>query len=114
MQLPPSRLVSSWATLQDILRNFVSSPRLRIFGLGDTGYVWLLIYTLSNVLLGLCGGGAVGILIGVTAAKVRWFRFAVDPIVLALGTVPVLVAAPLFFALVRRAAIYPGSSRRIL
>jgi ABC-type nitrate/sulfonate/bicarbonate transport system permease component len=96
MQLPASRLVSPWATAQDIGRNFVSSPRLMVFGLGRAGYGSLLLYTLSNVLIGLCTGGAIGILIGIAAAKLKWLRLAIDPMVLVLGTVPVLVAAPLF------------------
>jgi ABC-type nitrate/sulfonate/bicarbonate transport system permease component len=95
-QLPPSRLVSPWVTWQDIARNFISSPRLAVFGLGDVGYASMLIYTLTNVLIGLCVGGSIGVLIGVAAAKLRWLRLFVDPIVLVLGTVPVLVAAPLF------------------
>src|SRR5581483_3432267 len=91
-----SRLVTPWITAQDIVRNFVSSPRLEVFGLGKVGYGSLLAYTLSNVLSGLCIGGAIGVITGVTAAKLRWLRLFVDPIVLVLGTVPVLVAAPLF------------------
>lgn len=96
MRLPASRLVTPWMTAQDIVRNFVSSPRLEVFGLGNVGYGSLLAYTLSNVLIGLCIGGAIGVVTGVTAAKLRWLRLFVDPIVLVLGTVPVLVAAPLF------------------
>lgn len=95
-QLPESRLVSPWVTWQDIAGNFVSSPRLAVFGLGDVGYGSMLLYTLTNVLVGLCVGGAIGVLIGITAAKLRWLRLVVDPIVLVLGTVPVLVMAPLF------------------
>jgi ABC-type nitrate/sulfonate/bicarbonate transport system permease component len=95
-QLPVSRLASPWVTVVDIARNFVTSPRLMVFGLGRVGYGTLLLYTLFNVLIGLCTGGALGILIGIAAAKLRWLRLAIDPVVLVLGTVPVLVAAPLF------------------
>lgn len=95
-QLPRSRLVTPLEAGQDLLANFFYSPRLSVFGLGNAGYGSLLLYTISNVLAGLVIGGAIGILVGVTSARLRLLRRFVDPIVLVLGTVPVLVAAPLF------------------
>jgi len=95
-QLPRSRLVTPLEAGQDLWANFLYSPRLGVFGLGDTGYGSLLLYTISNVLIGLVTGGAIGVLIGVASARLKLLRLFVDPIVLVLGTVPVLVAAPLF------------------
>ncbi len=95
-ELPPSRLVSPLATLVHIRDNFFFSPRLEVFGLGRTGYAALLLYTVRNLMIGLAIGGSVGIIIGIASARFRPLRFVVDPIVLVLGTVPVLVAAPLF------------------
>jgi NitT/TauT family transport system permease protein len=95
-QLPRSRLVTPLEAGQDLLANFFYSPRLSVFGLGNVGYGSLLLYTVSNVLAGLVIGGAIGILLGVTSARLRLLRRFVDPIVIVLGTVPVLVAAPLF------------------
>jgi ABC-type nitrate/sulfonate/bicarbonate transport system permease component len=92
----PSRLVSPLAAARDLVANFVFSPRLDVFGLGDAGYGLLTLYTLSNVLIGLTVGAAIGILLGVASAFIRPLRAAIDPIVLVMGTVPVLVAAPLF------------------
>ncbi len=94
--LPPSRLASPHAVLRDIARNFFLSPRLGVFGLGRVGYFDLMLYTSRNVLAGLALGGAVGILLGTLSAKLEWLRLVVDPIVLVLGTVPVLIAGPLF------------------
>jgi len=96
LQLPSSRLVSPQATLADLIRNFVFAPRLQVFGLGRVGYGSLLLYTVRNTVLGLVAGGFVGILLGLTSARLRLLRIFVDPLVLVLGTVPVLVAAPLF------------------
>jgi ABC-type nitrate/sulfonate/bicarbonate transport system permease component len=96
LQLPPSRLVSPLAVLDDLGRNFFFAPRLQVFGLGRVGYAMLLLYTLRNVVLGLAAGGAIGILIGIASARLPLLRVFVDPVVLVLGTVPVLVAAPLF------------------
>jgi ABC-type nitrate/sulfonate/bicarbonate transport system permease component len=95
-QLPSSRLVSPRAAAIDLWNNFLQSPRMAVFGLGQTGYAALLVYTTRNVLIGLTVGGAFGILLGIASARFRPLRLVVDSIVLVLGTVPVLVAAPLF------------------
>jgi len=95
-QLPRSRLVTPLEAGRDLWTNFFYSPRLGVFGLGKVGYGSLLLYTLSNVFAGLVTGGAVGILIGIASARLKLLRIFVDPVVLVLGTVPILVAAPLF------------------
>jgi ABC-type nitrate/sulfonate/bicarbonate transport system permease component len=95
-RLPPSRLVSPWAVAIDLWNNFLRSPRMAVFGLGETGYGELLLYTARNVLIGFAVGSAIGIIIGIASARFRLLRIIIDPIVLVLGTVPVLVAAPLF------------------
>jgi len=95
-ELPPSRLVSPLAAAVHLWDNFVRSPRLEVFGLGRTGYGALLLYTTRNLLVGLTLGSVIGIVVGVASARLRPLRLLVDPIVLVLGTVPVLVAAPLF------------------
>ena len=95
-QLPRSRLVTPLEAGRDLWTNFLYSPRLGVFGLGKVGYGSLMLYTLSNVFVGLITGGAIGILIGVSSARLRLLRVFVDPVVLVLGTVPILVAAPLF------------------
>jgi len=92
-QLPRSRLVTPLDAGRDIWANFFYSPRLGVFGLGEVGYGSLLLYTVGNVLVGLVIGGAIGILIGTASARLKLLRVFVDPVVLVLGTVPVLVAA---------------------
>jgi ABC-type nitrate/sulfonate/bicarbonate transport system permease component len=95
-QLPRSRLVTPLEAGKDLWTNFFYSPRLGVFGLGSVGYGSLLLYTVSNVVTGLITGGAIGILIGIASARLTLLRLVVNPIILVLGTVPVLVAAPLF------------------
>src|SRR5215469_2254558 len=51
--MPESRLVSPVKAAEDLFANFVFSPRLDVFGLGDAGYGLLTLYTLENVLIGL-------------------------------------------------------------
>lgn len=94
--LPPSRLASPFVAANELWLNFIYSPRLEVFGLGRTGYGALILYTARNVLTGLLIGGTIGILIGVASARLRPLRLVVDPVVLVLGTVPVIIAAPLF------------------
>lgn len=96
LALPTSRMASPLTVAQDLVGNFLTAPRLQVFGLGRVGYGALILYTLRNLVIGLALGGALGILIGVASARLRLLRLFVDPIVLVLGTVPVLVAAPLF------------------
>lgn len=95
-QLPRSRLVTPPEVGRDIWTNFLYSPRLGVFGLGKVGYGSLLLYSIGNVFTGLVAGGAIGIIIGAASSRLRILRLFVDPVVLVLGTVPVLVAAPLF------------------
>jgi ABC-type nitrate/sulfonate/bicarbonate transport system permease component len=95
-QLPRSRLVTPLDAARDVWANFLHAPRLGVFGLGEVGYGSLLVYTLGNVLLGLVIGGSIGIVVGMASARLRLLKVFVDPVVLVLGTVPVLVAAPLF------------------
>src|ERR1700740_2211121 len=64
-QLPRSRLVTPLEGAQDIWTNFFYSPRLGVFGLGNVGYGSLLLYTISNVVIGLIVGGTIGTLIGI-------------------------------------------------
>jgi ABC-type nitrate/sulfonate/bicarbonate transport system permease component len=94
--LPASRMASPLTTAHDLIANFLIAPRLQVFGLGRVGYGALILYTLRNLVIGLAIGGTLGILIGVASARLRLLRVLVDPVVLVLGTVPVLVAAPLF------------------
>ena len=95
-ELPASRMASPLTTLRDLVGNFLFAPRLQVFGLGRVGYGELILYTLRNLVVGLAVGGTLGIVIGVASARLRLLRVLVDPVVLVLGTVPVLIAAPLF------------------
>ncbi len=96
IRLPRSRLVTPIDAGHDLWTNFLYSPRLGVFGLGEVGYGSLMLYTVCNVLIGLSVGGTIGIVIGTASARLKTLRVFVDPVVLVLGTVPVLVAAPLF------------------
>ena len=84
----------------DVLRrirdDFFGAEELAIYGVGEGGLFPNVIYTAQNVVVAVAIGSLLGVLIGLTSARVRWFRATLDPIALIGGTVPILVAAPFF------------------
>lgn len=90
------RLVGPTVVFEDIRANFVLAKRLEVFGLGRVGYGDMLFFTARNVVIGVAIGGGVGTLLGLISGRVRLIRAIIDPIVTVLGTVPLVVSAPLF------------------
>jgi ABC-type nitrate/sulfonate/bicarbonate transport system permease component len=84
--------------------NFWSSPYLNEYYLGDGGLASSLEYTVANVLIALAISIAIGVTLGLLSAQVGGVRAVFDPVVLALGTIPILVTAPFFL-------IWFGTSR---
>jgi ABC-type nitrate/sulfonate/bicarbonate transport system permease component len=76
--------------------DFFGAEELAVYGVGEGGLAPNVLYTAQNVLIAVVIGSALGVLIGLISARVRWFRALLDPIVLIGGTVPILVAAPFF------------------
>lgn len=95
-RLPPSRLVSPLETWQNLRDNFFVAPRLQVFGLSDAGYWPTLQYTIRNVAKGVVVGSCIGVFLGLVSARSWLLRAILDPVVLVLGTVPILIAAPFF------------------
>jgi ABC-type nitrate/sulfonate/bicarbonate transport system permease component len=87
-----------------ILDNFLSSPYLANYHLGEGGLSASLAYTVSNVVIALTISCVAGVALGLTSARVYLFRAIVDPIALTAGTIPILVTAPFFL-------IWFGTSR---
>ncbi|HEY3063112.1 MAG TPA: ABC transporter permease subunit [Chloroflexota bacterium] len=79
-----------------LVNNFVSSDYLENYHLGSLGLSGSLLYTIGNVLLALAISCVLGISLGLTSARVDGVRAVFDPIVLTVGTIPVLVTAPFF------------------
>lgn len=96
LRTPESQLVSPQLVWDDLRANFFTAPRLQVFGLSDAGYWPTLQYTIRNVAVGVACGGAVGILLGLVSVRTWILRAIMEPIILILGTVPVLIAAPFF------------------
>lgn len=93
--LPTSRLVAPRVVADDLRAHFGSDPIFETFGFGDAGYAGLMVYTIKNVVLGGIVGGCVGLLGGVFLARVPLARAAMEPILITLGTVPLLAVMPL-------------------
>jgi len=76
--------------------NFLSSPYLATYNLGEGGLASSLLYTTTNVLMALGIACVVGILLGLSSARIDLLRAILDPIMLTAGTIPILVTAPFF------------------
>lgn len=96
LALPPSRLVGPWPTVTDLVDHYNSDPLISFFGFGSSGYGDLLYFSIRNVLIGVGAGGLVGVLGGVSLARSERPRAATEPILITLGTVPILAVMPLF------------------
>lgn len=96
LALPTSRLVGPWATVSDLLSHYNSDPLMGFFGFSNSGYGGLLYFTIRNVLVGVAAGGFLGLLGGVILSRTERPRAATEPILITLGTVPILAVMPLF------------------
>lgn len=95
LQLPLSQLASPKEVVDNLTSYFMLDPPMEAFGFGQVGYGGLLLYTIKGVVLGTVIGGAVGVIGGLALARTRLVRHALEPIILTLGTLPILAAAPL-------------------
>jgi len=95
LRLPSSQLASPREVVNNLIGNFLLDPPMEAFGFGPVGYGHLLFFTIKGVVLGTTIGGLVGVIGGLALARTRLVRNALEPILLTLGTLPVLAAAPL-------------------
>ncbi|MAN76985.1 MAG: hypothetical protein CML24_07280 [Rhizobiales bacterium] len=91
---PRSALPTPWGVVNAAVEKFWFHNTFAFYGLADTGFYTALGYTAQNVLIAVCIGGAMGTLVGLLTARSRLLRAAFDPVVLTLGTVPILIASP--------------------
>lgn len=91
-----THMPSPRAVFLNAVETFHESRYLTGIGLPAGGYVPHLIYTVSNVIVGVALGSAVGILLGLLGARWEVIDQITAPIVAIFGTVPILIAAPFF------------------
>lgn len=89
-----SALPTPWGVATVVVDKFWYNKTFAFYGLEDTGFFSALIYTIQNVLMAVLVGGTIGILLGLVTARSSLLRAVVDPIVLTLGTVPILILSP--------------------
>ncbi len=78
-----------------MVADFWAAPELSFYGL-DTGLAGSLLYTATNVLLAVVAGSVIGTAAGLLTARFALLRQVLDPIMMTIGTIPVLVLAPFF------------------
>jgi ABC-type nitrate/sulfonate/bicarbonate transport system permease component len=89
--LPPPLAVAA-----RIGNDFVLAPELTSYGLPATGLWSSIVFTGSNVLVAVAIGSIVGTIGGLVTARFELARAVLDPILLTMGTIPILVLAPFF------------------
>ena len=94
--LPPSSLPTPWAALIRIKRDFITAEQLSFYGLPNTGLLGSMIYTATNVVIAVALGSVAGALAGLVTARFAMIRALLDPIMMTMGTIPILVLAPFF------------------
>jgi ABC-type nitrate/sulfonate/bicarbonate transport system permease component len=94
--LPASSLPAPWSALVRIKQDFIVAQQLGFYGLPDTGLLSSMIYTATNVVIAVALGGLAGVLAGLVTARFAVIRAVLDPIVMTMGTIPILVLAPFF------------------
>ncbi len=76
--------------------DFVLAEELSSYGLPATGLWSSIVFTGSNVLVAVAIGSIVGTVGGLITARFELARAVLDPILLTMGTIPILVLAPFF------------------
>ena len=94
--LPPSSLPTPWAALIRIKQDFITAEELSFYGLPNTGLLGSMIYTATNVVIAVALGSVAGALAGLVTARFAMIRALLDPIMMTMGTIPILVLAPFF------------------
>jgi ABC-type nitrate/sulfonate/bicarbonate transport system permease component len=91
---PPVRVPGPVLVFQTAIDDLFSQPVLDYIGLQGGGFAPNLLYTVTNVLVGLGLGALIGASAGLASARLWVLRDLLDPVLMVLGTVPILVAAP--------------------
>ncbi len=94
--VPLFSLPPPWSVAARIGDDFVLAEELSAYGLPATGLWSSIVFTGSNVLIAVAIGSLVGTIGGLVTARFELARAVLDPILLTMGTIPILVLAPFF------------------
>lgn len=90
----PIRVPGPLLAGETALKDLFDQPLLAYMTLQPGGFAPNLAYTVTNVLTGVTIGSIVGGAAGLASARLWMLRDLLDPILMVVGTVPILVAAP--------------------
>ena len=93
--VPVASLPAPWDVVERVAADFWAAPELSFYGL-DTGLAGSLVYTATNVLVAVVGGSLLGIVSGLLTGRIGLLRQIADPVMMTVGTIPILVLAPFF------------------
>ena len=82
-----------WANFQ---ASMFDDPGLRYLGVKNPGYLINIAYTVGISIGGWVIGSAIGVLVGLSSARLQFMRNVAEPLLFVFGAVPVLVLAPFF------------------
>ena len=93
--VPVASLPAPWDVVERIAADFWAAPELSFYGL-DTGLLGSLVYTATNVLVAVLAGSLLGVAAGLLTGRIGLLRQIADPVMMTVGTIPILVLAPFF------------------
>jgi ABC-type nitrate/sulfonate/bicarbonate transport system permease component len=93
----PHRFPTPWATIGRMIDSFGSDRELRSYRLPSDGLGGNALFSTVNVLIGASCGCVLGMVIGLVSARSWLVRAALNPVLTAIGVVPVIIAMPFFF-----------------
>ncbi|MCB8881350.1 ABC transporter permease subunit [Acidisoma cellulosilytica] len=106
--LPPAILPAPLGVVRRLCSEFLSAPDLSYFGLANASLLGSMTYTAENVLLAMIVGAAFAIPLGLVTARQELIRAVIDPVMMTVGTVPILILAPfllIWFGVGRASAV---------
>jgi ABC-type nitrate/sulfonate/bicarbonate transport system permease component len=93
--VPVASLPAPLDVVERMAADFWAAPELSFYGL-DTGLAGSLVYTATNVLMAVLSGSLVGVAGGLLTGRIGLLRQIADPVMMTVGTIPILVLAPFF------------------
>lgn len=94
LQLGPLRLPDPLTVARALVENWENIPALQYVIMQKGGIGESLFYTVQSVLMTVALGGAVGTVVGIALPYVSSLRTILNPILVVLGTIPVLILLP--------------------
>lgn len=93
-QLGPLRLPGPGLVFDAIVANWQSIPAMQYLIMKRAGIADAVFYTVAQVLMTVGIGAVAGLVVGIAVPYVRPLRLVISPVLVVLGTIPVLILLP--------------------